>query len=344
MDECTAVRERFIDHWATSRCAPVFLIGVVVLLTACGQVMTPSPTEVPPSATPSPASSHRSVHRPTGTALFVPPLDTATPTPAATPLIHVVEQGDTLQAIAFDYGVRVDALQRVNGIENPQLLQIGQQLIIPLNEGPGRTASSLLLPTPTPQPVQVQGTAFFRTPVGSLWGLGEVANTTVVTLTNVQVNVMLFDAAGELVAESDAFAAAELIPPGASSPFGLLFTSPPDWASYQMTIVRADDAGALANAYIPMSVTDLDGSPLESQFRVSGTLRHVGADRVARSVDIIVTTYDAQGAVTGFRHHTISVDEGLAPGATAPFTVLLTAHRGSPEAFSVIALGHASGT
>jgi len=342
MNECTALRKRFIDHWTMNHHAPIFLIGAVLLLllTACGQVVTPWPTEVPPSATPSSASSHRSVHRPTGTALFVPPLETATPTPAATPRIHVVEPGDTLQAIAFDYGVRVDALQRVNAIENPQLLQIGQRLIIPLNEDPGRPASSLLLPTPTPQPVQVQGTAFFRTPVGSLWGLGEVANTTAVTLTNVHVNVMLFDAAGELVAENDAFAAADLIPPGASSPFGLLFTSPPDWASYQMTVVRADNAGALANAYIPISVTDLDGSPLESQFRVSGTVKHVGADRVASSVDIIVTTYDGQGVVTGFRHHTISVDEGLAPGATASFTVLLTAHGESPEAFSVVALGH----
>jgi hypothetical protein len=176
-----------------------------------------------------------------------------------------------------------------------------------------------------------------------LWSLGEVANTTTVTLTNVQVNVTLFDAIGEPVAESDTFAAADLVPPGASSPFGLLFTTPPDWASYQIAVLRADDAGALADAYVPISVTAVDGRPSESQFEVSGTVKHVGAGQIARSVDIIVTTYDAQGAVTGFRQHTVRLDEGLTPGATASFTVLLTAHGGFPDDFSVIALGRVSG-
>jgi hypothetical protein len=200
-----------------------------------------------------------------------------------------------------------------------------------------------LLPTPTPQPVQVQNAAFYKTPVGSLWGLGEVANTTNITLTNVQVKVTLFDASGDPVTEDDTFAAADLVPPGTSAPFGLLFTTAPDWASYQMTVVRADGAGGLADAYVPMSVIEVDGGPSESQFRVSGTLEHVGA-ATASSVDIIVTTYNAQGAVTGFRQETVKFEEGLTPGATRAFTVLLTAHEESPVDFSVIALGRASGT
>jgi hypothetical protein len=76
---------------------------------------------------------------------------------------------------------------------------------------------------------------------------------------------------------------------------------------------------------------------------VSGTVKHVGTARIARSVDVIVTVYDAEGSVTGFRQITIGLDEGLTPGATRAFTVLLTAHGGSPDDFSVIALGRASG-
>lgn len=249
-----------------------------------------------------------------------------------------------MQDIAFDYGVGMDALQRANGIENPQLLQVGHQLIIPLNEDSDETTSGLLLPTPTPQPVQVQGIALYDTPVGSLWSLGEVTNTTSVTLTNVQVKVTLFDTLGETVAEDDTFAAADLVPAGASSPFGLLFRTPPDWASYQITAVRADDAGALADTYVPISVTEADGRPSESQFEVSGTVKHVGAGQIARSVELIVTTYDAQRAVTGFRQHTIRLDEGLTPGATASFTVLLTVHGDFPDDFRVIAMGRAAGT
>jgi len=320
----------------------ILVIGVAVSLTACGQVVTPAPTQMLPSEGTPTMSSARQTYRPTGTAMPLPPPDTATPTITPTPVVHVVQQGDTLQAIAFDYGVGVDLLQRVNGIENPQLLQVGQPLVIPLREESEESMPGLL-PTPTPQPVQVQNTAFYKTPVGSLWGLGEVANTTEVTLTNVQVRVTLFDAAGDPVAENDTFVAADLVPPGASSPFGLLFTTAPDWASYQMTVVRADGAGGLADAYVPISVIEVDGRPTESQFRVSGTVKHVGT-ATANSVDIIVTTYNAQGAVTGFRHETVKFEEGLTPGATKAFTVLLTAHEESPDDFSVIALGRVSGT
>jgi len=325
-----------IELWGS-----ILLVGVAVSLTACGHVVTPSPAQLLPSEVTPVMSSDRPTYRPTGTAVPLPPPDTATPTITPTPVVHVVQQGDTLQAIAYDYGVGVDALQRANGIENPQLLQVGQQLIIPLRD---ETEESMpgLLPTPTPQPVEVQNAAFYKTPVGSLWALGEVANTTSITLTNVQVRVTLFDAAGDPVAEGDIFAAADLVPPGASSPFGLLFATAPDWASYQMTVVRADGTGGLADAYVPMSVIEVDGRPAESQFRVSGTVKHIGTV-TAKSVDIIVTTYSAQGAVTGFRQETVEFEEGLAPGATRAFTVLLTAHENSPDDFSIIALGHVSG-
>jgi LysM repeat protein len=253
--------------------------------------------------------------------------------------VHVVQQGDTLQAIAFEYGVSLEALQRVNGIENPQFLQVDQRLIIPVNEEEGEARSHFLLPTPTPQPVQVRGVALYETPVGSLWALGEIANTTAVTLTNVQVQVLLFDQNGQPAAKTDAFAEADLLPPQASSPFGILFTTPPDWASYQVAIIRGQEAGALADAYVSVEVTDVDGGPLGSQFEVSGTVTNVSTGQVAESIDIIVTTYDAQGAVTGFRQHTVRLDAGLAPGAEIPFSLSLAAHGGTPDDFSVIALG-----
>lgn len=322
-----------------ARLSTILLAAALACLTACGQVVTPSPTAEPPSAVAPTESSAGPAPRPTGTALLLPPPDAATPTITPTPVIHVVEQGDTLQAIAFDYGVSVAALQRANGIDNPQLLQVGQQLVIPLGEEQDQRTLNLLLPTPTPQPAQVQGTAFFRTPVGSLWGLGEVANTTTTPLTNVQVRVVLFDGGGQVVAEADTFVAADLIPPGERSPFGILFTSPPNWDSYQVTILRADSAGALADAYVPISVTEVDGRPSESQFEVSGTVEHVGVGQGARSIDVIVTTYDTEGAVTGFRQHTIELDGILTSGGTAPFTVLLTPHGDPPADFSVIALG-----
>jgi len=51
-----------------------------------------------------------------------------------TPIVYVVKAGDTLGAIAKEYGVTVEALQEVNAIDDPRRLQIGQELIIPLGE------------------------------------------------------------------------------------------------------------------------------------------------------------------------------------------------------------------
>ena len=47
------------------------------------------------------------------------------------PRSYTVKSGDTLEAIAKDSGVQLDALIKANDIENPNLIQVGQQLIIP---------------------------------------------------------------------------------------------------------------------------------------------------------------------------------------------------------------------
>ncbi|MDY7076282.1 MAG: FxLYD domain-containing protein [Chloroflexota bacterium] len=316
-----------------------FLATVLVILVACGGgVVTPQPTvEISPTSTSPPALTPTFL--PTATVL-IPPAPTATPTATPTPVIHIVQEGDVLGSIAYQYGVSVQAIQAANGIENPQFLQIGQELIIPTGEEEGEVATGLLLPTPTPLPFGVQGIALYETPVGSLLCLGEVVNTTDSTLTNVKVHVMLFGAAGELLIEANAFAAADLIPPGERSPFSLLFTAPPsDWASSHVTIMSGEAVGALAASYVPISVIERDGRPSDSQFQVSGVVQNAAAEQAAGSVNVIVTTYDVQGLVTGFRQETVELEGTLAPAATAQFSVQLNFHGDVPADFDVIALG-----
>ncbi|MDX1521860.1 MAG: LysM peptidoglycan-binding domain-containing protein, partial [Anaerolineae bacterium] len=64
------------------------------------------------------------------------PRVTSTPTPEAnaTPVVHVIEAGDTLLAIANIYGVDPDLLASENGITNPNALRLGQELTIPFTE------------------------------------------------------------------------------------------------------------------------------------------------------------------------------------------------------------------
>ena len=46
-------------------------------------------------------------------------------------IIYVVKDGDTLWKIAKKYGSTVDDIVRVNGIENPDKINIGEKIYIP---------------------------------------------------------------------------------------------------------------------------------------------------------------------------------------------------------------------
>ena len=319
------------------------LAAVLIALAACGEVATPRPTATPPRvAGNTPTVTLPPALRPTSTAPIEPPPDTATPTITPTPIVHIVQAGETLLGIALDYGVDVDRLQAVNDIEDPRYLRVGQELVIPTGEEATDDTPGLLLPTPTPMPFGVRGVAFYETPVGSLWCLGEIVNTAPVTITNVQVRVTLFAEAGQPVARVDAFAAADLIPPGQRSPFGILFTSPPvGWASSQVVIVRGEAAGEMATSYVPIAVTEATGQPSGPQFQVSGSVQNTSPEQAAGSVHVIATTYDDQGMVTGFRQGSVPLDEPLTPGATAPFSLLFNFHGDEPADYHVIALGRA---
>ena len=321
----------------------ILLAAALTLLTACGQVITPEPAANTLVARTPGAPTVVPTRHPTATAPLLPPADTATPTVTPTPVIHVVESGESLYSIAFDYGVSPETLQVINGIENPQLLSIGQELVIPVGDETSENASNLLLPTPTPHPFGVRGIAFYETPVGSLWCLGEVVNTTAFTLTNVQVNVTLFDEAGELLTDADAFAAADLIPPGGRSPFGVLFTDPPPaWTSPHVTLIRGEAAGGLAASFVPIRIAEAEGQLSGSQFQVSGVVANAGPEQAAGTVYVIVTSYDLEGVVTGFRLAKVELESALAPGASVPFTLLFSFHGDAPADFSVVALGRAA--
>ncbi len=71
---------------------------------------------------------------------------------------YVVQRGDTLGQIALRHGTTIAALQRANGISNPNLIRVGQRLWIPGAAGgtptapPVATATPVASSTPTPEP------------------------------------------------------------------------------------------------------------------------------------------------------------------------------------------------
>ncbi len=88
----------------------------------------------------------------TPTATATRPRPTVTPTVEATPPAeHVVAEGETLRAIARQYGVSWQEIQRLNGLENPDALSIGMVLRLPAaSANPGTSAPTDTPGTPEP--------------------------------------------------------------------------------------------------------------------------------------------------------------------------------------------------
>ena len=104
--------------------APVMLS--MLIFTACGGGSDDAPeAEATPTAVVTQAET-QVVEEPTPTAIIV--------VPPKAPLIYTVQAGDSLGIIANSFGVPIEELAAENGIDNYNLIQVGQELVIPENE------------------------------------------------------------------------------------------------------------------------------------------------------------------------------------------------------------------
>lgn len=90
-----------------------------------------------------------------GDVLIIPTGPPLTLTPVALPVTvtHQVQPGETLSGIAERYGVSMERIMEANELEDPSLIQEGQELVIPLGT-----------PTPTPTPTATPGPTATPTP------------------------------------------------------------------------------------------------------------------------------------------------------------------------------------
>ncbi len=104
--------------------APVIVF--ILIFTACSGDSDDSPkAEATPTAVVTQAET-QVVEEPTPTAIIV--------VPPKAPLIYTVQAGDSLGIIANSFGVPIEELAAENGIDNYNLIQVGQELVIPEEE------------------------------------------------------------------------------------------------------------------------------------------------------------------------------------------------------------------
>jgi LysM repeat protein len=128
----------------TRRSEPVPLPPEIVPAEGDSEVPLPDAPPVPPTLTPRPSATLVPSATPTPSATPVPsptseptleptPDPTPEPPPAAGPRTYTVQPGDSLRAIAEQFGVSVQAILDANNLTPAQgdALQVGQQLVIP---------------------------------------------------------------------------------------------------------------------------------------------------------------------------------------------------------------------
>jgi LysM repeat protein len=254
-----------------------------------------------------------------------------------TPITYTIQSGDSLLAIAGQFGVSVEALQDANGITNPGALQIGQELIVP--RPPAADADQTPTATPTPLPFAIENVAFSQTPLGGLWCLGEIRNTTGEDLEQAAVSVALLDAQQKPLTQEQAPADLDFIPAGGSAPFAVHFSQPPiSFASYLVTALTGIK-GYVGSYYRDLAVRDTQGAGERySAYTVSGIIANTGPEE-AVGVAVTVTLYDALGRVIAERRAAPDHNVILKGGQTT-FSIQLTPAGGPVANYRVVALGH----
>jgi murein DD-endopeptidase MepM/ murein hydrolase activator NlpD len=258
-----------------------------------------------------------------------------------------VAQGNTLLGIALEYGVSVDALVQANGLDLNEYLSIGQILVIPVateeeggDSGMVAPVGHMILATPTPLPLDIVGATLYQTPVGGVWCMGEVVNTTDGPVTNIQVQVTLVAAGGIPLQSSIVLAAADYLAPGARAPFAVLFKSPPTgYADVQVSLLRGETVSAITAGFAPLDVAQPSGAVSGPQYRVTGLLVNNTGAAVSR-ITVVVTLYDVDGKVIGYRQTVLDDETTLPAGQSQEFKILLTPQGLEPPAsFQVLAWG-----
>jgi LysM repeat protein len=273
----------------------VILMALAFFLGGCGRLITPAPEVTRVVAVPTATLLATKPPPPTFTPAPATPAPTPTPTLTPTPIIYRIQSGDTLLAIAAEFGIPAEAIQEANGIIDPRRLQIGQELVIPR---PETEAEQPPTPTPTPPPMTIRKLNFQQTPTGGLWASGEIHNPGSDPVSEVMVQISLFDGDGQMLSSESAYPQLDVVPPGQAISFAILFSDPPrEFAQYQAVLLAGVPTSPNTRYYLDLVASDVQGQAVDAaRYRVGGDLQNVGTSD-AEGLRLLVTAFDDQERV-----------------------------------------------
>jgi LysM repeat protein len=261
------------------------------------------------------------------------PAFVATPLPTATPVLHVIQKGDTLIGIALQYGVSVEALQDANGGIAPEALQIGSTLVIPVSG----TQAAVSVGLPTPLPLELGPATCYPESSGAMYCFCEARNPGTVALEGIEARMLLVGPDGVPAAEAAALPALHVLLPGKTTPLGAFFSTT---ASAEQSVVAQ-----LASAYpvaergvrfVALDVVSQAAEPGGIGWRARAMVLNSSGQDV-RSVWVVLALYGRDGAVAGYRAEEIVGT--LAAGAQQEYEIQAAALGGPVDHYMVMAEG-----
>lgn len=262
------------------------------------------------------------------------PLPTPTATPTPTPIVYLIEAGDTLLDLALRYGYTVADIESLNPGIRPELLQIGQPVVLP---PPPTAVSQLAHATLVPLRLRVAQAQLYRSAAGSTWVVGELVNEGSAAAEGVRLQIDVVDGVGEIVVQTAVWVAASLIPAGAAAPFGTLLPELPPDVQPVVSVVGGQSAVDLGSRYFGVVATAVSLTSSEGQLTLTGELENQG-DRPATQLRLIATLYDATGQVSGFQVQEWA-DGVLDVGEKRPFSLTAAPPGGNVVGYDLLVQG-----
>jgi LysM repeat protein len=298
----------------------------ILFLAGCSPLAAPTATFPAPVRWTSPTVSP--------TLVFPTPRVTQTPSsePTTTPMTYVVKKGDTWGAIVARFGVSSTELQKANPGVDPNVLQIGQVLIIP----PKTAGTEMIQPSPTPVDLKVEFPRCFYQTGGGKWCLALVGNPGSDSVSGIFVRFSLYSSAtGYPSAFREVALPVMVLPAGARTVAAAFF--PPEESGDE--ILRVEITSAVRSsegpAILPVSIIKEthQGLPGGMEVAVDFQIDPKVASPAAH-LDAVLTLLDATGQPIGFR---IVHNEGSLPSGQAHhLTIDAFALSGEPAKYELI--------
>lgn len=292
----------------------VFSLWISVLITACSetqQLPVFTPTLLPAITLTQRFATAPPSHTPSAT----PRIHISTPVPTETPAHYRANVNDTWVSIANHFGISPHLLQQFNGSIS---LTVGEDVQIPVP-----------LATYPPQFVTITPPTCYEIPTDALLCLGKVTNTQSYIIGRVTLRLTLTRPEGTALASQVVHIAARWLPPGQSSPYHAVFNhqmlAPMNASTaYYGMVVTPLSADRIVEAIIrsfdaALEIVDEGMRSRNNYIIVTGTVVNRGS-RAVEDVRVIVTLYNAQGQVAGYRVREVPHIEG---GESLPLRLLM---------------------